>query len=101
MTDTKELFANRISDKGLLSRIYFKELKLNIKIINPIRKQAKDGADISLRKMSSWRAWDKSGQPTPGEIQVPTPQDARTHLLERQPTLASCCHDEVLATWEA
>ena len=50
ITDREKIFANHISNKGLLPRIYFKHLKL-LKTISPIRKQAKHLTNIAPKKI--------------------------------------------------
>ena len=53
ITEWEKKFANLISDKGLISRIYNGLLKLNNKKTeNPIRKWVKD---ISLKKTYRWQ----------------------------------------------
>ena len=56
LTEWEKIFANDISDEGLVSKIYKELVKLNTqKANNSVKKWAKDMIDTSPKKTSRWQ----------------------------------------------
>ena len=58
-TDWEKIFANEVTDKGLISNLYQHLLQLNTKKINPIKKWAEDSQTILQRHTNGQKTHEK------------------------------------------